>query len=185
MRLERKEQECDELKKKVDQLINKAQKEIPFKEITARNYTTEQINNNDTSKIDYNIYNNKVKQNLAENKKEEVVKENLNPFPESSNDISENKIQTKSSSTVSKSSALVRFFILNIIKDKIRELKEKKSNAPLSRISLTSSIIDNSLSDNPVSSENKGQTSQSVSEEKNEALSNSNIKTQDSSYTNL
>jgi hypothetical protein len=110
MRLERKEQECDELKKKIEQLISKGHKENPIKETPFKNYTTEHSQSTEGLKIDYNIYNNKTKENFVESKKEEVIKDNTKPLFQQSNFTNDNKSQTKTGSTLAKSSALVIYF---------------------------------------------------------------------------
>ncbi len=107
MRLERKEQECDELKRKIEQLENRGIKEKHLIETNKTlTPTTQQNHVTDNHNMNYNIYN-KAKENLVEPKKEEVVKDNINNLFQPSQD---NKAKT--GSTVSKSSALVRIILL-------------------------------------------------------------------------
>ena len=107
MRLERKEHECDELIKKIDQLLisNNKYKETPLKDQNTKNLSNEQYNDFDNvNKLNYNIYTKSTKENFVENNQDEIVKDN-NDSSQSINSLNENKL--KNSSTGSKSSALV------------------------------------------------------------------------------
>jgi hypothetical protein len=144
MRLERKEQECDDLKMKLEKL-NMGGKEFPLKlkevsisyvnkgESILNNteMTFSQTKNEQTSNT--NSTNNTIKFKLSDdnNTKTPII---ANPTP----------TNTAQSNNIQKSSAL----------DKIRELKERKNN-PSNRINLTGSIIEannNNLTDNNVNS---------------------------------
>jgi len=100
MRLERKEQECDELKKKIEQLENRGYREKPLIE-TNKTYIASQLMNYADSQNN-NV--NKYKENIAEPKKDQV-KDNINNFFQPTQDMKAN-----TTSTSSKPSALVRLY---------------------------------------------------------------------------
>jgi hypothetical protein len=108
MRLERKEHECDELNKKIEQLVisNNRYKETPMKDQNAKNFYNDQNNDfsDNVNKLNYNIYQKSPKENFVDNKKNEIMKDN-NDTSQSTNSSNENKLKTVS--TGSKSSALV------------------------------------------------------------------------------
>ena len=107
MRLERKEHECDELNKKIEQLLisNNRYIETPMKDQNTKNFSKEQNNDFDNvNKLNYNIYTKSTKENFVDNKKIEIMKDN-NDTSQSTNSLSENKLKT--SSTGSRLSALV------------------------------------------------------------------------------